>query len=199
MRHGHARDGLTSPTYTSWENMISRCYNTNNPQYSDYGGRGITVCPGWRDFKNFLADMGERPYGLTLDRIDNDGNYELGNCKWSTRSEQQRNRRCGYRKDGKPALKSEVAADLGISGAGLLYRKRTGLPLISGPIAGWRVTSRARYVEHAGYVPIHLKDYAAKIGITFKAASYRAKCGKLKTVRYQDLTDYQRQMVLSCL
>lgn len=74
---------------------IARCHNPQHPQYIYYGGRGITVCARWRNsFENFLADMGVRPEGLTLDRRDNDKGYEPGNCRWATRAEQTRNRRC---------------------------------------------------------------------------------------------------------
>jgi hypothetical protein len=73
--------------------MKSRCSNEKHPQYEDYGARGISVCERWMDFPNFLADMGEPQPGLSIDRINNDGNYEPGNCRWATQSEQNANRR----------------------------------------------------------------------------------------------------------
>jgi hypothetical protein len=81
-------------TRSTWTAMKQRCLNKNNPSFADYGGRGITVCQRWLDsFQNFLADMGERPAGMSIDRIDVNGNYEPGNCKWSTPKEQVANRR----------------------------------------------------------------------------------------------------------
>lgn len=79
--------------YSSWQNMKSRCSNPNATQYKDYGGSGVRVCKRWHSFKNFFDDMGDRPKGKTLDRINCYGNYTPNNCKWSTYSEQQYNRK----------------------------------------------------------------------------------------------------------
>ena len=93
--HGHkTRADKASPTYRSWKSMKWRCANTAPKDWKHYGARGIAVCPRWASsFEAFLADMGERPAGKTLDRIDNDKGYEPGNCRWATASEQRRNRR----------------------------------------------------------------------------------------------------------
>lgn len=93
LKHGHAK-GKPSPTYSSWVAMRQRCHNPKSAKYPRYGGRGIQVCQRWRDsFEVFLADMGERPDGKTLDRIDPAGHYEPGNCRWATPYEQWLNRR----------------------------------------------------------------------------------------------------------
>lgn len=88
-KHGWA----DTPTYWSWSGMLSRCRDPRNASYKHYGVRGITVCERWHDFENFLADMGPRPDGKTLDRINGDGNYEPGNCRWAAKAEQDANRR----------------------------------------------------------------------------------------------------------
>lgn len=88
LRHGQS----TSAVYKRWRGMIDRCFNPSTANYKYYGGRGISVCDRWQKFENFLADMGEPPPGLTLDRINNNGNYEPDNCRWATWFEQARNK-----------------------------------------------------------------------------------------------------------
>lgn len=92
--HGHNRKkGKKSPTYISWTKMNDRCNNQKCPEFKWYGERGIIICESWKSFSNFLADMGERPEGKTLDRKDPNGNYEPSNCRWITQKEQANNTR----------------------------------------------------------------------------------------------------------
>lgn len=91
--HGHTTGGKSTKIYRVWATMIQRCTTPTDQKYYAYGARGIRVCERWMTFENFLADMGERPEGRSLDRIDNDGNYEPGNCRWATNIEQAGNTR----------------------------------------------------------------------------------------------------------
>lgn len=90
LKHGRSK----SPEYRVWIGMRNRCHDKKNSRYADYGGRGIGVCARWASFENFFEDMGERPTDdHSIDRVDNNGNYEPGNCRWATRSVQQHNKR----------------------------------------------------------------------------------------------------------
>lgn len=92
--HGAARRGLLTPEYRTWKSMLGRCRIKTSTSYKHYGARGISVCERWSSFENFLADMGRRPSPMhSIDRIDNDGNYEPGNCRWATTNVQSRNTR----------------------------------------------------------------------------------------------------------
>lgn len=94
LKHGHKANNITTRTYNSWQGMLKRCTDPKSISYPRYGGRGIKVCERWlHSFENFLADMGERPDSTSLDRKDNDGNYEPGNCRWATFKEQANNKR----------------------------------------------------------------------------------------------------------
>lgn len=93
-RHRHSRNNQArTKTYNTWAGMMQRCRYPKHQRYDDYGGRGIEVCERWLDFTNFLADMGDRPAKMSIDRIDPDGDYEPSNCRWATAQQQQANKR----------------------------------------------------------------------------------------------------------
>ena len=110
MSKSGVRKQWTSAEHNSWANMNNRCYVKSNPAYENYGGRGITVCERWRrgvgkrgeSFKNFVADMGPRPSGMTLDRKNPNGHYEPDNCRWATAKVQSENRGCVVWKHAEP-------------------------------------------------------------------------------------------------
>lgn len=93
MKHGRWNRKLKDKTYQAWMSMNQRCNTPTCKDYSHWGGRGITICERWREFSNFLADMGDAPPGMSLDRIDNHGNYGPTNCRWATPFEQSQNTR----------------------------------------------------------------------------------------------------------
>lgn len=136
--HGMAR----TPTYSCWGSMISRCNNPRQVGFKYWGGRGITVCERWRNFENFLADMGERPDGMTIERIDNNGNYEPSNCRWATYTEQNRNRRGTkiIEYGGKQMPISAWADTVGISRRVIAQRIRCGWAVadaLTRPVRVW--------------------------------------------------------------
>jgi len=128
--HGHA--SLTvfgrSPTYSSWKSMIRRCTCPHETGFHNYGGRGIKVCTRWYQFKNFLADLGERPPGMQLDRRNNNGHYTPSNCKWSTKKEQANNRRTNRRLTykGRRRTVTEWAVTLGLNPTTIAVRLHRG-------------------------------------------------------------------------
>lgn len=123
-RHGQSY----TRTYSIWTGMIQRCVNPRATEWENYGARGISVCEEWGDFANFYSDMGDCPDGLTLDRINVNGNYEPSNCRWATYREQARNRRNNVTVlfMGEERCLSDLAAELGIPVNTMFYRYRNG-------------------------------------------------------------------------
>jgi len=120
-----------SPTYKSWVSMKTRCLKPTCGHYKDYGGRGITICPEWvASFASFFADMGLRPEGTTLDRIDNNGNYEPSNCRWATPREQSSHRRSNVLIDigGEKVSLTEAGRRAGVSLPAIRRRIKNGWP-----------------------------------------------------------------------
>lgn len=117
-----------TPTYRSWRSMTDRCANPNTPNYPRYGGRGIEVHAAWRDFEVFFRDMGERPAGTSLDRIDNDGHYTPENCRWATARQQQRNKASNHflTVDGATRCITDWAEVTGIQKVTIKARLRSG-------------------------------------------------------------------------
>lgn len=130
------RDAVTkhgdykSPVYKVWHAMIERCRNPRNEAWKDYGGRGISVCERWREYANFRADMGARPIGGTLERVDVNAGYSPENCRWATQRDQANNRRNNrlVTIDGVTKTAAEWARAAGLSKSCVLYRLGAGWP-----------------------------------------------------------------------
>lgn len=172
--HNRTHNMKSHPLYLVWSAMLNRCRNPNVRGYENYGGRGIKVCERWRDFSAFYTDMGERPAGQTLERINNDGDYEPGNCRWATRREQGSNKRNSryIEANGESLPLSEWARRLGCSHAAILARIAAGMTeadAVTLPIPA-RPNSRlsdddARFIR-ANYGAIKTADLAKKFGVS---------------------------------
>lgn len=123
--HGHAG----TPEYETWQGMKNRCCNKNAPVYKNYGGRGITLCDKWQTFEGFLEDMGKRPNGCTLERLDNNKGYEKSNCVWATIEQQARNTRQNkfITFNGETLCMTDWAKKTGIPYPTIQDRRRKGL------------------------------------------------------------------------
>lgn len=153
-RLGHTSGGRKTRTYIAWRNMISRCTNPKYAQFSDYGGRGITVCSRWRSsFGCFLEDMGICAPGLSLDRYpNNNGNYEPGNCRWATRNEQAQNTRTSFliTFNGQTKALSEWSRTVGIRADTIRYRIVSGWSVdhaLTLPPSSFPITSRLKLCQ----------------------------------------------------
>ena len=159
----------TRATYGSWANARNRCHNPDHPQFADYGGRGILMCERWReDYDAFYEDMGPRPTGTTLDRIDNAQGYDPFNCQWATPKQQQRN----TRRNQKIVLK-DFAVERGINYSTVMYRKRAGTEL-GAPVREYRKGGGhgtiSRYVRKHCRCEICRKAYSK-----YQKSRYQAK------------------------
>jgi hypothetical protein len=144
--HGASRGGKTTREYVSWAAMRDRCRNTNSPKWQNYGGRGITVCDRWKDsFQNFLYDMGPRPSRTSLDRINNDGNYEPGNCRWEAASIQRQNQRA--------YIKIQMTQAEKIAIASLAHAQRLSISTYLRNLALSQVTVKVTAAESAAPPP----------------------------------------------
>ena len=161
--------------YHSWQGMIGRCEYPHHPDYRNYGGRGISVCPRWRkSFKDFMADMGPRPTKRhTIERIDTNGNYEPANCRWATQKEQQNNRRNNrlLTLNGETLTMAQWAERIGITIYALYQRLERGKMRIEEALQ-----PRDLFVEYTGE-RLTITDWATRLGIKRSTIVKRLKRG----------------------
>ncbi len=193
-KHGGSSEDGNSPEYRIWIGMKQRCYNPNAAGFKDYGGRGIVVCDRWKDdYAAFLEDMGPRPDGLTIDRLDNDGDYEPGNCEWKTQTYQNRHtRRNRYLEhDGRRMIVKDWAEELGITSQALQARIADGWTMeriLTTPKKG-KNRQHVRLITHGGET-LSFVEWARRIGIHVDSLRNR-----LKRMTLAQALDMPRQSV----
>lgn len=174
-RHGHASRSGRTAEWLSWHAMRRRCDDARSPAFRDYGGRGITVCERWRSFEAFLADMGRRPSAAhSIDRINNDGNYEPGNCRWATQTEQSRNQRSNRMSthNGQTKCTAEWAEASGIAYSTLKSRLLRGMSIEDAvSLSADRNDRRRKYT--IGSETMTLAQWARKTGVDRDVAATR--------------------------
>lgn len=168
-KHGHATGGVITPTYYSWAGMVARCTNRKHKAYERYGGRGVAVCNRWLTFANFLADMGEKPRGMSIERKDNSRRYEPGNCVWASPTTQARNKRNNrvMTLNGVSKTLAEWAEQLGIHPATLSDRKQRGWSdekALTAPIQSAENNSRSQHVTFNGET-LTIAEWARRSGV----------------------------------
>lgn len=183
-KHGHTTKTTQSPTYVSYQNMISRCHRPNHPKYPTYGGKGIFVCDRWREsFDNFLSDMGERPSGTTIDRINGRLGYSPENCRWATIGQQQSNIATNVVVEfrGETKTISEWAKCLHLNANNLAWRLRNGwsveAALTTKPKLGNRTRKTGqRLIEYDGRTQC-LSRWAKEFGMSISLLRLRLEKG----------------------
>lgn len=176
-----AKHGMyQTPVYTVWRQMKARCANPNNSRYHRYGGRGIKVCTRWQEFDNFFTDMGHVPEGMTLDRIDVDGDYAPDNCRWASRVEQQNNMSTNrlFTYEDKAQTLAEWARELGLAYHVLKYRLNRGWePPELFTKENLKGKTVKHLVEYEGEM-IPLKEASARSGVPMQTLYWRMRVGK---------------------
>lgn len=172
------------PERSCWKNMVARCTKPEHAAWDNYGGRGITVCTRWLNFWNFLSDMGRRPEGHELDRVDNDGGYHPGNCRWATRTQNARNRRSSriIEYAGRSMCLSAWAVYAGISVELLWWRLGQGWAIQAALAPANTRRGRARPPSLAPHLLLSLGQMIAA-GVPHPEAAKRA--GVSRSVAYK--------------
>lgn len=179
--------------YRTWYSMIQRCCNFRDGAYKHYGGRGIRVCKRWRNFHRFRLDMGPRPFGMTIERKNNNGDYTPKNCRWATNKEQQRNKRNNRRMTfgGRTMTQAEWSEVTGINVVALNHRRRAGWSVEEMlTIAVDKKASMARYWRRQAALRTHCKrgheltdNNIYKRGVSSKDCR---KCALFRAIRFRE-------------